>query len=406
MRLVVHDYGGYAFPVQLSRALAAAGHQVLHLYAAFLQTPRGSLNRLPSDPATFGVKGLQLSQPFRKHALLKRHFQEKAYGRILAGEVAAFRPDAVISANTPLESQARLLKACRSLHIGFIFWMQDVYGLAVHRLLPRRLPILGSLIGRYYMWLERRLCQKSDSVVVITEDFRPFLESWGVPADRIHAIENWAPLDESPLLPKDNAWSRAHGLADKLCLLYSGTLGMKHNPSLLLRLAGALRDREDVRVVVISEGPAFDWLCNQREEHGLRHLILMRFQPFEVLPQVLASADVLLGILERDAGVFSVPSKVLTYLCAARPLLLAMPSENLAARIVSKAGAGVVVQPDDEDGFVREAIRLLGSAALRGEMALRGRRHAEREFDILAKRAQFEKLFENLRGKASVASIR
>jgi len=392
MRLLVHDYGGYSFPVQLSRALAASGHEVLHLHAAFLQTPRGLLTHSPNDPAAFSVKGLQLSQPFRKYALLKRHFQENEYGRILAGEVAAFRPDTVISANTPLEPQARLLGVCRSLHIGFIFWMQDVYGLAVQRLLPRRLPILGSLIGRYYTWLERRLCRKSDSVVAITEDFRPILESWGVPSDRIHVIENWAPLDEMPLLPKDNAWSRAQGLADKLCLLYSGTLGMKHNPALLLRLANELKHRENVRVVVISEGPGFDWLWSRREELRLSNLALLKFQPFEAMPQVLASADILVGILGRDAGCFSVPSKVLTYLCAARPILLAVPSENLAARIVSKAGAGAVVQPDDEKGFVREASRLLDDLTLRKEMAARGRNYAEREFDILAKRARFEEL--------------
>jgi len=393
MRIVVHDYAGHPFQVQLSRALAGAGHEVLHLYAAFLQTPRGSLARLSGDPATFDVKGLQLSRPFRKHALVRRRFQEIEYGHILAREVLAFRPDTVISANTPLESQTQLLKACKRLRIGFIFWMQDVYGVAVHRLLSRRLPILGSLIGRYYMWLERRLCRKSDSVVVITEDFRPLLESWGVPRGKIRLVENWAPLDELPLQPKDNEWSRAQGFADKLCILYSGTLGMKHNPSLLLRLAGELRQREDVRVAVISEGPGFDWLSSRKEELKLPNLALMKFQPFELMPQVLASADILVGILERDAGFFSVPSKVLTYLCAARPVLLAVPFENLAARIVSKAGAGVLVQPDDEKGFVREAIGLLGNPALRQEMAARGRNYAEREFNILGKLAQFEELF-------------
>lgn len=62
--------------------------------------------------------------------------------------------------------------------------------------------------------------------------------------------------------------------------------------------------------------------------------MLFPFQPFEQIPQVQAAANVLIAILELDAGVFAVPSKVFTYLCAKRPLILADPLENLAARIV------------------------------------------------------------------------
>ena len=37
MRIVLHDYPGHAFPVQLSRALAARGHQVLHIWFSAFQ---------------------------------------------------------------------------------------------------------------------------------------------------------------------------------------------------------------------------------------------------------------------------------------------------------------------------------------------------------------------------------
>ena len=55
---------------------------------------------------------------------------------------------------------------------------------------------------------------------------------------------------------------------------------------------------------------------------------------------MLASATVLIGILEEDAGVFSVPSKVLSYLCAGRPIVLCAPAENLASRTLLEAEAG------------------------------------------------------------------
>ena len=97
------------------------------------------------------------------------------------------------------------------------------------------------------------------------------------------------------------------------------------------------------------------WLAEQAAATKIDSLKCLGFQPFEAMPDVLGSADVLVAILEADAGVFSVPSKVLSYLCAGRPLLLAVPGENLAAKIVVECGAGLVVEPSDLAGFCAAA---------------------------------------------------
>src|SRR5262249_43029800 len=148
----------------------------------------------------------------------------------------------------------------RNLGIGFVFWAQDLNAIAIDRLLRRRLPVIGALAGRYYLALERRLMRQSDAVVVISDDFLPVLDEWRIEPARIDVIENWAPRDELPQRPRDNAWAKEHGLSDKLVFLYSGTLGLKHNPDLLLRLAKRFAGRPEIRVVVVSEGLGADWL--------------------------------------------------------------------------------------------------------------------------------------------------
>jgi glycosyltransferase involved in cell wall biosynthesis len=107
---------------------------------------------------------------------------------------------------------------------------------------------------------------------------------------------------------------------------------------------------------------------------------------------VNAAADVLVTILEPDAGVFSVPSKVLTYLCAGRALLCAISMENLAARIVAESGAGLVVHPGDTPGFLDAAARLLEDGVLRDTCAEKARRYAEKNFDIGEIAQRFEKI--------------
>jgi len=90
----------------------------------------------------------------------------------------------------------------------------------------------------------------------------------------------------------------------------------------------------------------------------------------------------LLVLLEPDAGVFSVPSKVLTYHCAGRAILGAIPAENLAARTIEANGAGVVVDPGDSDRFIAAARSLIDDPARRIAMGSSARVAAEETFDI------------------------
>ena len=127
---------------------------------------------------------------------------------------------------------------------------------------------------------------------------------WGVDESKIRILENWAALDEVPQIPRKNAWAAEHGLVDKPVFLYSGTLGLKHRPDLLYDIAKTLKD--ECQVVVISEGVGRDFL---EKMPPLENLLLLDFQPYHRLPEVLASADVLLATLEADAGQFAVHSK-------------------------------------------------------------------------------------------------
>lgn len=392
MRIIVHDYVGHPFQVQLSRELAGRGHDVLHLYCSSFVTPRGELTRRDDDPVGFACRGIALSQTIPKTNFVKRFRLEAEYARSLAAECDGFHPEAVLSANTPSIVQHRLARWCRTNRARLVSWIQDIYGLAAYRLLKRRLPGIGHLVGRYFIALDKSSARHSDAIVVITADFRDVLARWGVDSSRVHVIHNWAPLEDMPLRPRDNTWTRELRLGDGVRFIYSGTLAMKHNPALLLELARTLDVHKTGELVVVSEGPGVDWLAAHAEQAGIKSLRCLGFQPFDLLPDVLGSADVLVAILEPDAGVFSVPSKVLSYFCAGRPVLLAVPRENLAARIVVESGAGLVVEPGDIKGFCAAAERLVASPQQRTACGESARRYAEEHFDIRHIGDQFEQI--------------
>ncbi len=392
MHLAVHDYAGHPLATGLSRELARRGHTCHHLYCRDLVSPRGPLTRRAGDAESLRFVAVEPPFGIDKGRLLRRRFQESAYGRALVRVLDRLRPDALISANCPLDPQAAAFRWSRRRGVRFVFWVQDLLGLGSDRVLRRRLGRIGGVVGAHYRRLETRLLGRSDAVVLISEDFRPFAEAAGCRDDTIRVIENWGPLEELPVLPRDNRWARQHGLAERHVLLYCGTLGMKHDPALLVGLAERLRQRDDVCVVVVSEGTGADWLREQAARRPDLPLLHLGFEPFERLAEVLATADVLLALLEPEAGVFSVPSKVLSGLCAGRAMLLAVPRENLAARIVADQRAGLVVPPGALDPLVAAAGRLLDDAALRDELGENARRYAERTFDIGRIADRFEPL--------------
>lgn len=392
MKIIVHDYAGHPFQVQLSRKLAERGHDVLHLYCASTHTPRGELARRADDPPNFQVRPIVLDTMIPKNNFVRRYFLEREYAKKLVAEVEASGAEVILSGNTPSIPQDKLARWCRRHGVRIISWVQDVYGLAAYRMLRNKLPVVGSLVGKYFIWLDKRTFRNSTAIVVISEDFTEILADWGIDRMRIHTIHNWAPLESMPMRPRENDWSRTQRLGDKLRFIYSGTLSMRHNPKLLLELARMLQEKSLGELVVVSEGPGVDWLAEQAAQENITTLKRLGFQPFESLPDVLGSADVLVAILEPDAGVFCVPSKVLTYLCAGRPVLLAIPTENLVYRIVTNEGAGLGVEPTDVAAFTAAAQELCDSPDFRISAGGAARNYAETHFDVEQIANRFEQI--------------
>ncbi|AKM11292.1 glycosyltransferase family 4 protein [Croceicoccus naphthovorans] len=388
MKILLVDYSGHPFQVQLSRALARRGHSVRHVFSASFQTPHGRLSREDGDPPTFEIASVSTKQAFAKASFVKRRAQEIEIGHALADQVRAFAPDVVLSSNVPLDAQRGLQRATHDAGARFVFWLQDIYSEAITRVVTRKFPVIGHLVARIYDRLEYRLLRRSEGVVAISPDFLPILAARGVSPSRTHVVENWAPLDELPIYPRDNDWAAANMPADALRFVYSGTIGYKHDPMLLLQLAEELG--EGVSVLVFSQGEAADALARAAADKGVANLSVRPWVPFGDLPRMLGGADVLVAMIEPEAGIYSVPSKILTYLAAGRPILASMPSANLAARNITGADAGMVVEPGDRAGMVAAARELAASAERRRAMGDNARQYAKRTFDIDAIADRFE----------------
>ena len=177
LRVVVHDYVGHPFQVQLSRELARRDFDVLHLHCGSFRTGKGAVD--DADDGRLRIEGITLSREFAKYSPWTRFRQEREYGLKASARIREFRPDVVLSANTPLFAQKRLLSETKRLGARFVFWQQDLLGIGIRRVLERRYGRLGAAIGNRFIALERSLLLESDAITVISDGFLPALDSSG-----------------------------------------------------------------------------------------------------------------------------------------------------------------------------------------------------------------------------------
>lgn len=388
MRLLVHDFAGHPFQVELSRELSRRGHDVTHSFCAAYTSGKGQLAAERGETITFDPIGT--SGTVEKVSNVKRLVQELGYGVELVRQVHRLRPDVVMASNTPIPTLVSLAAYLAVRRIPWVLWHQDVHAVALESFAGKKLSKAFVLVARAIGIAEKWCSRRAAAVVVIAESFVAVHRKWGTDA-KTTVIPNWAPLEEIVPVPRANAWSHEQGLDDVQTLLYSGTLGLKHNPELLVLLAAAVREAgTPVQLVVVNQGPAEPVLRAEAQRLGVP-LTLLPFQPYERLSEVLGSGDVLVVLLEQDAGAFSVPSKTLSYLCAGRPVLGLMPAENLASHLVGEV-EGCVLPPSAASLPAAAAwtVQVLADAEEQARIGKLSRALAEREFALEGCADRFE----------------
>lgn len=392
LRILVHDYAGHPFQAQLSRELARRGHEVTHSYCAAYASGKGRLSAEPGESVVFEPIGTD--QQIAKMQFGTRLVQELRLGGELARQATRRPRDVVMVANVPIPTLVVFAFVMLIRRVPWVLWHQDVQAVAVRSFAGKQLARSFQLVAAVIEIGERWCARRAAAVVVISDGFLGVHRSWGT-AEKVRVIPNWAPLDEIVPVSRANDWSREFDLDDVRTILYSGTLGLKHNPALLPRLAAAvIAAGVPVRLVVVNEGPAVDVVRDEAARCDVP-LLLLPFQPYERLSEVLGSGDVLVVLLEQDAGEFSVPSKTLSYLCAGRPIVGLMPAENAASGMIDEVG-GCVLPPMETsiESAARYIVEVLSDSQRARAIGEHSREFAEQTFALKAVGDSFEELLD------------
>jgi colanic acid biosynthesis glycosyl transferase WcaI len=379
MRIAIHDYAGFTFPFNLSCELSKRGHNVLHLFTKASGGPKVSFE---ND----SLENLELFNIYfdliDKDNFIKRWIQERRYGNLAVKKLYKWNPDVVISGNTPLVAQKKIMSWAVKNVVPSVFWLHDLLSVAAKSIISNVNRTVGSFVYRYLNKIEIDTLSKANHIVSITDDFIPFLNQWHIDPTKVSIIPNWGPIEQINVLSRKNRFSDQYGLNEKFVVLYAGTLGMKQDIKLIANTAAKMADDNKILFIIATDARGHKLIKQQLAEKNIPNLLKLPLQPPHIYPYLLASSDVALVTLEANAGMYCVPSKLWSIYCAQKSSIVAVDKRNLCARITKNIRAGIVISPGSVNECIAAIRELKKNRTLRVSLGRNARRYAEKYFPI------------------------
>jgi len=293
---------------------------------------------------------------------------------VLAG-LQAGRPDVVVSLTDPPIIGLAARWTARRSGARFVYLCEDIFPEVAALVDDFRSEGVNRALDR----VNRFLLREADAVVSLGDRMRRRLvEEKGADPARVHVIHNWADCDAIVPGPKDNAFTRAHGLGDRFVLMHSGNIGLSQNLDVLIDAAARLAARDRIVIAIVGDGARRDALEREAARRGLANVRFFPYQPKALLHESFAAADAFLVSLKPGLEGYIVPSKVYGVLAAGRPFVAAVDPSSEVATIAREHGCGIFAAPGDPDALAGAVVSLADDPQATRAMGQRARAAALR----------------------------
>lgn len=328
-----------------------------------------------------------------KLRLIANYFSYAATASLAALFLARKRPDVIfVFGVSPVTVGFPALVVKKLLRVPILFWVQDLW--------PESLSATGAIrsesILRWVGKMTRFIYSGCDRILVQSRAFIPRIAAMGVAESRLYYFPNSAE-DIYQSTVADHTINLGCS-ADCFHVVFAGNIGAAQSFETILQAIILLKDHPDIHWTIIGEGSKKSWLLAEIDKHQISHIVhLIDRKPVEDMPYYYRQAGALLITLKRDP-IFSltVPSKLQSYLAAAKPIIASIDGE--AARIIAESGAGFVGDAEDAQTLAQNVLHMHHTQLEEREaMGEKGRRYFLEHFDKQRLMTQLEQWITTLR---------
>ncbi|WP_263770079.1 glycosyltransferase family 4 protein [Propionivibrio soli] len=285
--------------------------------------------------------------------------------------------------------------------VPLVFWVLDLWPETLEAIGAVRSSAILKLVGGLVSFIYNRC----DLVLAQSRSFIPQIRKYCRGDVRVEYFPSWSDsvFDFSIVAPAREV-PAGEGFFN---VMFAGNMGDAQDFPAILDAAEILKDKKNIRWLVVGDGRATEWVRSEVDKRrlGQSFLLLGRY-PIERMPSFYKHADALLvSLKESPIFAMTIPGKLQSYLASGLPILAMLNGEG--AQIISSSGAGLSCRAGDGNALAAAVIQLAEMPVdARKKMGARGLALSRTEFDRETLITRLEHWFAEMANKDRRAGAR
>lgn len=297
----------------------------------------------------------------------------------LANSIRISPPDVIITVSPPLGLAVAAITLARKWHAPYLLHVTDLQ--------PDAALELGMLrpgaATRMLYTLERIAYRNAAMVSTLTGAMRRRLLAKGLSDHKLTLAPDWADdsLFEVAIGEKPGAFKAHHGFENRTLVVHAGNMGVKQGLEVIVKAAALARTQApEVMFLLVGDGAQRARLEREQQALELENLRFMPLLPRSEFHKLLADSDICIISQQRCVADNVFPSKTITLLAAARPIVASLSPNSEVATVLRESGAGIRCEAEDPRALLDAITTLAHDRAQRHRMGLAGRAWAARHW--------------------------
>ena len=322
----------------------------------------------------------------KSSSMLSRFLENITYALCVLFHLLFSKKYDVIYCNVwPIFSQLAVVSIGKLKNSKVILSVQDLY--------PESLSTQGrisekSIIYRILFQIDKYVAKKSDLVFVISSWFYEKYKLRGINENKLRLVPNWISSKNVELLSKGDCRKRLrdNGIVDvkekERLIVYGGNVGIASGLNDIL--SDLANIGYDFKLLIAGSGSELDLIKEQVKQLNLEDKVYFYSPwPFSSTDYTFGAADFLMLPTLRGQDFASVPSKLISYMLAEKPILGIVSNASETGKCILNAQCGFTSNGHESMRIADTFNKALSSTEVElHQMGRNAREYALREFSF------------------------
>lgn len=336
------------------QALVEKGYQV-HVITGYPNRPKGRIfdgykrKFFETKKASESLKMTRCFSFFsRNSTIISRSLENISFGVVSSLVLLFNKKPGVVYANTwPLFAQGFVALVCKLKNVPLVFSIQDIYP---ESLLSQNRINQDSQIITILRFFDRLITKSADALVVLSDGFAIiYRKTRKIPEHKIHVIPNFLKDNYQNAQITDSYRESLNISKTAFVFIYGGNIGAAAGLEKVVDVFTTIDNH--CHLLIAGSGSQLE-KCKE-SALGSSNIHFISPWPESETQKLLKTGDVALLPTIGEQSLASVPSKLINYMLAAKPILAIALHDSDIAKIIEETGCGWVISPGNYSLLVK-----------------------------------------------------